>query len=976
MDRFSSRRPTRRIVLALVLAFTTGAVASRAQYFDEYQGSYFGKNKITYQHFDWQIYHSPHFDVYFYPEEKESLEKVVSFAESAYDRLSQRLDYQIKDPTPLLFYATHSAFEQNNVLTGFIPEAVGAFTSAARFRMVLPIDQPDPNLFELMMHELTHVFQYHILYQGNLGRALASRIPTWFIEGMASYMAKDEQSWDKMYLRDAVVNDQIPPITRTDVQGYFAYRFGHAVFDYIEEKYGPEGVNDLLYEVRNTIAGDVGRAVQRTFRIEPDEFDTQFRRWLRERYLPELVESGEPSDFGRPFRASESRSSWQTSGVASPSGDLLVAFTTLEGEVDLGLFDTRHRRLVRNLTSGFTNDYQYLVAQNLTVGRRLGNDLSFSPDGDRVAVFARRDYGRSLLLIDVLGGKLERTIDMDELGLEQQLSPAFSPDGTKVAFSAWKDGRFDIFAYDLETGDLTRVTDDELYDGSPVYSPDGRSIVFSSVVGGYQKLFRVDLADPSSRVQLSFGDSHERDAAFSPDGKSLFFTSDRSGAENVYSVDLETGKLLQWTNAVTGCTMPTAYVDLDGQLQLVYTGYWKRRFDLYRSDPTVIPKEVTGEPALIQLGGAAEKPEALPRFEPDIQVTLDTSNEEKYHGNKLYLENLDSLLAVDSGSNLYGLGILSFADQTGDRRLTAILDAASYYSNFDLGYTNLSHRTHWSLDLYDTRSYFYQVNARNQLERNSLYGETGLLASAAYPLDIYHRVELGAGVAYRKIDHDAIALNRRTRETFLVYTPREDTFPIVRAGLVGDTVLFADYGPIAGHRWRISADYSPDLDAGGTLTTNYLLDARQYIPLTRRSNFAFRAYAAVSDGNLTEPTFIGGLDTLRGLQFRSEVGDRAFFANAEFRFPVIDVLRTPAFTIQDIRGLLFFDIGGAYFSKVQDYNFYNQDTDRLEDGLSSYGFGISAVLFGLPVNWDFAKLWDLKQTSTGFQTSFWIGTRF
>ena len=44
---------------------------------------------------------------------------------------------------PLIFYATHSAFEQNNIILNFIPEGVGAFASPVRFRMVLPIDLPD-----------------------------------------------------------------------------------------------------------------------------------------------------------------------------------------------------------------------------------------------------------------------------------------------------------------------------------------------------------------------------------------------------------------------------------------------------------------------------------------------------------------------------------------------------------------------------------------------------------------------------------------------------------------------------------------------------------------------------------------------------------------------------------------------------------------------------------------------------------------
>ena len=56
----------------------------------------FGKNKIQYQNFDWLIYKSPHFDVYYYPQEEPMLQQAVSFAESQYTRLSQILDHEIK----------------------------------------------------------------------------------------------------------------------------------------------------------------------------------------------------------------------------------------------------------------------------------------------------------------------------------------------------------------------------------------------------------------------------------------------------------------------------------------------------------------------------------------------------------------------------------------------------------------------------------------------------------------------------------------------------------------------------------------------------------------------------------------------------------------------------------------------------------------------------------------------------------------
>ncbi len=132
----------------------------------------FGKNKIQYRDFDWRIYRSPHFNVHYYTAAEPHLQKVVSFAESAYDQLSREFNFQIKDPIPLIYYSTHSAFEQNNIIPNFIPEGVGAFASPVRFRMVLPIDMPDAELMELLLHELTHIFQYHMLFQGSLAKAV------------------------------------------------------------------------------------------------------------------------------------------------------------------------------------------------------------------------------------------------------------------------------------------------------------------------------------------------------------------------------------------------------------------------------------------------------------------------------------------------------------------------------------------------------------------------------------------------------------------------------------------------------------------------------------------------------------------------------------------------------------------------------------------------------------------------------------
>ena len=206
---------------ALALAASLAALSSqllRAQ----------GQNKVMYDKFDWRSTLDPLRSTTT-AGARPRWGRSPRWAESAYDDLSRRLNYQVPKPIPLLFYVTHSEFEQNNIILNFIPEGVGAFAEPARNRMVLPIDLPDDKLQSLIAHELTHIFQYEILFGGRLGRALTSNIPTWFMEGMASYFGNDEDEKDRMFIRDARQLRRHPRRARVEMPGYPAYRFGHAL---------------------------------------------------------------------------------------------------------------------------------------------------------------------------------------------------------------------------------------------------------------------------------------------------------------------------------------------------------------------------------------------------------------------------------------------------------------------------------------------------------------------------------------------------------------------------------------------------------------------------------------------------------------------------------------------------------------------------------------------------------------------------
>ncbi|HET7705801.1 MAG TPA: BamA/TamA family outer membrane protein [Thermoanaerobaculia bacterium] len=967
----------------------------------------FGQNKIVYDKFTWNIYHSTHFDIYFYDEERDALQRVVDSAESAYMELSQKFNYQISKKIPLIFYHTHSAFEQTNVMLNFIPEGVGAFAEPARNRMVLPIDMSDDKLHQLILHELTHIFEYEVFFQGKLGKTVAANPPTWLMEGLASFMAQDEDSRDRMVLRDAVVNDRIPTITRNP-QGYFAYRFGHAVFRYMQEKYGWDGLRDFIYEYRNTLGNTVDRALKRAFDVEPDEFDTAFRTWLRKQYLPALVAKGEPQEYGEPFKIGDDKFSNDIAPVPSPSGDLLAAFATYKEDVDVVLFNIPERKLLKNLTSGYTSRYQYPIAQAFTTAPVMGRDIAWSPNGDAVAVFVRRERGRDLLMINPITGDIIRSVPMD---IEQQLSPAFSPDGRKVAFSGWVGTQPDLFIYDVESGAVENITNDRYFDGAPVFSPDGKSLIFSSVVDTHAKLFRLDLDNPTERFQITSGPWNDIDAWFSPDGKRIFFASDKqtgrnavAAAElleeeenrakpegetpapdptnfasyNIYSLNLENGDLLQYTDVIGGCFTPVVFTSTNNKERLVFASYYKGQWRLF-SAPTDSPLH---EAEKTEIPSAPVQADARSTFRPASEFFIDEEKIEASRGFKLFIDDIEVNAGVTSDQIPVSRSTIYMSDMLGNRRFIASLDSVSSFSNFDFIYLDLQRRMNWGVRLFDNRSFFTQPDFElGQIDRvKQTYRETGAMGLVSYPFTRYHRIDAGAGYISRQIAFPFIVGQQ------LAFFERRDDYPVVSSAFSGDTTSYKFFGPISGRRYNLSYSYAPDLDEGGTLSQDINVDFRQYYQLSSRTLLAARLFVGYSTGNFSNFYYFGGLNTLRGYDFRTIVGNQAAFANFEFRFPLVDVLATPFLVLQQIRGVVFFDIGGARFDGLDlstNEPFKFVEGGELRHGRAAVGYGFSFNFWGLELHWDFAR--RLKRVNSrgqtidddeGYKTSFWIGQTF
>ncbi|MEE4270433.1 MAG: hypothetical protein V2I67_02080 [Thermoanaerobaculales bacterium] len=932
-----------------------------------------GKNKVRYDRFEWHTYRTPHFVISYYDRVEPSLEKLASYAESSYDELAHKLNFQITKPIPLIAYATHAEFEQTNVIVGFIPEGVGAFASPVRNRMVLPVDLDDRELQALIQHELTHIFQYEIFFGGRRGRMIYARPPLWFMEGMASYLGDDETSLDEMYMRDASESDMVPSITNPP-GGFLAYRYGHKVFEFIESEWGEDAVRDFIFSQRGNFGGNVARPVDKTFNLEVDEFDAAFRGWLRKRYA-HLADRGAPHEFGRPFKVDLTSRSQQSSPVLSPSGDLIAAFTTYKGDVDVAILGVPDRRLYKNLTKGRTTKVEYLIAQGLTVGPSEGRDLDFSPDGDHVAVFARRERGRSLLLLDVLHGGIDE-IHPISLPLDQPMNPVFHPDGRRLAFRAIADGRWDIFILDLETDEIFNLTDDAAYDSAPTFSPDGRHLVYSSNVGGPSKLIRLDMADPADRDQLTFGPGSDEGAAFSADGRRLYFASDREDQIfDIYRLDLESRNLYRLTTVVGGALNPVPGTSMEGE-RVGFQAYHRGRWDLFVADADQGEAVGTSEPVADEV--------VLEPFVPAVSIAIDPDKGEELKRRKLFLEDAQIFIGVDNVQNFLSQTYLSFSDQYGDRRLQILLDTIDTFSNFRVSWLNLEPRLQWGASLYDFRTFYitgWDPERQDVVEREQAYQVTALEANAQYPFSRYYRAMGGAGYLYREASYP-VGQDPDTGD--FQFLTESDSGPFVNLGLAGDTTIWNNYGPHKGTRWELRGLYVHDIDDGGALSKNFELDARGYLPTSRRSEFAFRVFLGHADGNRPHIYAIGGLDTIRGMPTRAMAGNRVGLANLEWRFPLVDRLDLSFLSMRGgIRGRIFLDVGSAWYEvDGQKYNYQGDpgfvwvEDGRLVDGVASYGFGITLYVFGIPMHWDWVQLWDFRDQIGDRQVEFWMGVRF
>ncbi|MFA6439209.1 MAG: DPP IV N-terminal domain-containing protein [Bacteriovoracaceae bacterium] len=934
----------------LFILFMVGTIVPlSAQYF------YFGHNKVQYTEFDWQILHTEHLDIYYYPEMKELAQQGAFFAEEAFQQLESRFNHSMTNRVPLIFYSSHLHFQQTNTTDGFIPEGVGGFFEFMKGRVVIPSDGSLARFRHVIRHELTHVFMH-----SKISRVLTDHRlpqdrmpPLWFTEGLAEVWSTLADDQSEMLIRDAVLNNYIVPLQNMEtIYGTFLmYKQGQYILKYLEEKYGEEKLMLLMENFwRSSSFSEVMKA---TIGKNYKELDEEWMYAFKKRYYPVLAYS----DFTSQISTTVVKKGFNTKPVYFLNDTTReiyfignhTGYTSIY-KVNLSAHTEEEREPKLVLQGEKTDDFEaFHVFQS---------KMDISKNG-LLTFVTKKGETDVLHLYDVKEKELTHTLHFP--GLVVYASPNWSNDNTKIVFAASdKSGKMDLYIYDLPREELKRVTNDPYDDRDPIWSPDGERIIFSSDRTPYNRadvynLYQIDIASRSVS-QITNSEHNYYSPSFSPDGKYLTFTSNIDGAQNIWSILSEQiGRPISTAVKVThftGAAFDPQWTDKD---EILFSGFENYGFKVYTLPKASVRIDTSSVRKELML------PASIVSWQPKTISTDTTVKFEEYQG-EYSLDIAQSQVSTDPVFGTSGGAALAVSDVLGNDQYYFLVynnaqTSDEFLGSFNLAVTRVSlgqrmnyasgifHFAGRRYDLTDPDLYFYERN----------FGGYFVLS---YPLSKFQRIESG------------ITFSNSDKDNYISYHPRKALILSNSVTFVHDNSLWMQTGPIDGSRFLTTVAYTQDVQYGNVGYYTAIADYRMYNRTGERTSLASRFTVMMNEGEEARRFFMGGSWDMRGFQRWSIRGKKLWFMSHEFRFPFIDQLAIKLpfanFGFGSFRAATFIDAGAAWDKKYR-------------STLGSIGAGLRWNIGGfLVLRYDVGKriINDFNDFQTGLFYQFFFGWDF
>jgi Tol biopolymer transport system component len=528
-------------LLPIIFLFLTFYYSEAQNFFPTQEP--FGKNRIQYRPFKWQVLTSQNFEIYFYEGGQQTATLAAQLAESDFDRVTEILGYSPFSRTKIFVYTSTQDLNQSNVGLNLSSEREIKEENLAKSRIEIAYSGNSISFKKDLIREISHVFVHDMLYGGSIKESLQNSlllsVPDWFMNGITAYISDGWSTEMDSYMRDIVLNKSLKRPSQT--YGKESSLVGQSIWNYVAERYGKDNISNILNLTRiirneqTSISSTIGTPFSKFIKDWREYYATMADGLSTNYVIPNYDFKIKETKFNSTDRINKFK--------ISPDGAFLAYSRNELGRSSVEIMDLKTKISTTLLASGYKTLNQSIDNNTPLLSWTRGGTLAviYENQGD-VILNIYNDISEK----DLSGKFASRKVLKD---FEQVQDFDISDNGTSLVLSAISKGQNDLFTYDLARGRITQLTNDLYDDISPRFVGSAGKVVFTSNrlkdsldidKGSYKTLnnkFNLFLHEGKPKQETVKRLVDGIGSITNPvvaDGSTIYFLSDEKGIRNIY----------------------------------------------------------------------------------------------------------------------------------------------------------------------------------------------------------------------------------------------------------------------------------------------------------------------------------------------------------------------------------------------------------------------------------------------------------
>jgi Tol biopolymer transport system component len=890
-----------RLMLLTVLCLLTGAALQAQPGQDP-----FGKSRIQYKDFDWKLYSTPNFNVYFYQGGESTAKNAAEYAEKEIKRITSLIGYYPYSKVTLILYNSSADLKQSNIGLYRDQFQTGNETLFQKNKLELAFHGTQTEFKRDLSYKLTQLLLGDMMYGGSLKEALQSsyllRLPDWFVSGVAAYTAEGWSMRMDNYIRDILAKETNPKPEQLFSRN--PELAGQSVWNYVAERYGYNSIQNILNLTR--ITRDIEIGITSSLNISYSRFLQDWQNYYAQiNRRPEDPFVSMPNE-NRLFRKNKDDLKY-TEPVLNPDGSLLAYAEKENGVYKIIVHDLQSKSSRVVWKGGHKTLDQPTDHNTPVLAWRSNGQLAFV-ENRRGKVMLRQVSSRRIRSrIAVLDDMRTPAVELSQFSQVRDMS--FSDDGKLILMSAVKDGQTDIYLLQGNGRLQGQLTNDIYDDLSPVFLKDNKGVVFSSnryvsetdpilnpkfedVVNNYDIFWLKSFEKQAETEQLTSSIASELRPRATADGNFVYI-GEQNGIRSLYKYNINTKEDRPLTNFVQNIE---AYDYVVSKNTLAFVAKDNARDFIYViteftpvSTAGDLPK--TSRQVILEARARVSRAQPVKKPAPVTSDTLSTLpkrqegdvNIDNYQFENEQKENaaVKNKVAVAPTTTKQGLQLAGPKEY--DLRFSVDDVITSVYSDPQLGFgivagVNMS-------DLFENHRIRGNAYLRTDFETSRVFAEYINLASridygiqfkrdivVGYPestpnfISRFAKNEVAPLIVYPLSYSTSIRVQPRFINTRLAYM-HELAFPDTTNNHYGgniefvyDNTLVTGINMMEGSRMKVGFFTLKDLASAGGNFNKFYFDLRHYQKIYKQITLAGRISYGAYFGNSPKTFLIGGMD--------------------------------------------------------------------------------------------------------------------